>query len=77
MFLSENFFRLFSVGLLGILFVSVSAMAEKEKKEPLNILSAVSHAEEAEMINKGELHVLNLTSIGERIEIITPSEKQK
>lgn len=75
---NEGFFRLLSVGILGVLFVSVTALANKEQKKlPKNLFSGVEHIEEAEMINNNGMHVLNLTSIGERVEIINPSQKKK
>lgn len=75
---NEGFFRLLSVGILGVIFVSVTAMANKEQaKLPKNLFSGVEHIEEAEMINNNEMHVLNLTSIGERVEIVTPQTTKK
>lgn len=78
MFANEGLFRLFSIGLLSILFVSATAMANKQKKEqPESFFAVTEHIEEAEKINNGELHVLNLTSIGERTEVVKPSQKKK
>ena len=75
---NESFFRLCSIGLLGVLFISVTAIAAKEKKEtPQTIFSSVRDIEEAERINNGDLQVMNLTSIGERVEIIMPPNTQK
>lgn len=77
MFKNEGFFRLCSIALLGALFVSATALASKKKESPKNIFSHIQDIEEAERINNGELHVLNLTSIGERVEIIMPPKVQK
>lgn len=77
MFSNEGLFRLFSIGLLGVLFISTSALANKKREKPQNIFSVVKHVEEAEKINNNELHVLNLTSIGERVEIVTPQIEKK
>lgn len=78
MFSNEGFFRLLSVGILGIVFLSVTATAEKEKKPTSkSLFSVIQHVEEAEKVNNGEYQVLNLTSIGERVELITPSQIKK
>lgn len=77
MLLNEGFFRLFTVGLLGVVFISVTALADKEQKLPKNLFSGVEHIEEAEMINNNQMHALNLTSTGERIEIVKPQAEKK
>lgn len=78
MFSNEGLFRLLSVGLLGVLFMSVTAMADKnENKEPENLFTVVQHIEEAEKINNGQYDVLNLTSIGERVELVNPTSAKK
>jgi len=77
MLLNEGFFRLFTVGLLGVVFISVTALADKEQKLPKNLFSGVEHIEEAEMINNNQMHGLNLTSTGERIEIVKPTTEKK
>ncbi|MES2767755.1 MAG: hypothetical protein V4596_01305 [Bdellovibrionota bacterium] len=75
---NEGFFRLFSVGILGVLFVSITALANKEQsKLPTNLFTGIEHIEEAEMINNNEMHALNLTSVGERIEIVNPPKNKK
>ena len=76
MFTNESLFRLFSVALLGVLFISITALAEKEKKAmPQNLFSSVQHIEEAEQINNNQIHALNLTTISERVEVVTPREQ--
>lgn len=78
MLLNEGFFRLFTVGLLGIVFISVTALADKEQQKlPKNLFSGVEHIEEAEMINNNQLHSINLTSTGERVEIVKPATTKK
>jgi hypothetical protein len=78
MFSNEGLFRLLSVAILGFLFVSVTALAEKEKKAvPQNLFTSVQSIEEAEQINSNQLHAINLTSIGERVEVVTPVEEKK
>lgn len=74
---NEGFFRLFTVGLLGVVFISVTALADKEQKLPKNLFSGVEQIEEAEMINNNQLHSANLTSTGERIEILKPKTEKK
>lgn len=75
---NEGFFRLFSVGILGVLFVSITALANKEQsKLPANFFTGIEHIEEAEMINNNGMHALNLTSVGERIEIVNPPKNKK
>lgn len=78
MFSNESLFRLFSLGLLGILFVSVTALAEKEKK-PVNqnLFSNVEHIQEAEQINSDQLQAISLTTIGERTEVVTVNKVNK
>lgn len=73
---NESFFRLFSIAFLGILFLSLNALADKKQAESKSpVLSVVNHIEEAEKINDNQLHVINLTSIGERVEIVIPKTK--
>ena len=74
---NEGFFRLFTIGLLGIVFVSVTALADKEQKLPKNLFTGVEHVEDAERINNNEMHATNLTSVGDRIEIINPTQNKK
>jgi hypothetical protein len=78
MFSNESLFRLFSVALVGVLFISVSALAEKEKKAmPQTLFSSVQSIEEAEQINNGDLQATNLTTIGNRVEVVNADQTQK
>lgn len=75
---NESLIRLCSIGLLGVLFISVTAIAAKEKKDtPQTIFSSVRDIEDAERINRGEFQAMNLTTIGDQIEIILPPNTQK
>lgn len=74
---NEGFFRLFTVGLLGVVFISVTALADKQQKLPKNLFSGVEHIEEAETINDNQMHAINLTSVGERVEIVKPTTEKK
>lgn len=75
---SESKFRLMSIGILGFVFISVTAFAKKEEKQvTTNLFWGIEHIEEAEMINNNQFHVSNLTTVGDRIEIVTPSTDKK
>ena len=77
MLLSENSFRLWSVGLLGILIISMTAFAEKSQVTEEPIFSIVNHIEEAEKINDGQFHASKLTTTGSSTEVVSvpPLEK--
>jgi hypothetical protein len=78
MFSNEGFFRLLSVAILGVLFVSVTAMAEKEKKAlPQNLFNSVQSIEEADQINSDQLQAGNFTTVGNRVEVVTPVMDKK
>ena len=78
---SEQIFRLSSIALLSLLFVSVTAIADKKSDPSQNtspsIYSHISLVDEADMINSGAFHPSQLTTIGARSEVLRTSQTAK
>lgn len=74
---NENSFRLWSVGLLGVFIISLTAIADSNEEVSTIQFPVVGHIEEAEQINDNHFHASRLTTVGNSTEIVVTEQKKQ